>query len=576
VVQAFVARINDVSNLILDPDLDSYYMMDASMLILPEQYPRLAEMARQLLAIAPRPGDGMDEIFVETDLRARISAEIGTVRAGLMRHSRGFDVARENNPSRILGPETFEVSGRMVTQVEQFLASVEKLLAQGKITVTDREALLSGSRAALAAMLNLWNHSLEKLDQLLGYRVDGFKSRKIQYLTGVGLLLLAAGLVAFYIGRRLNSRVTQLTRIAHRIADNAEIDAEVDNDLESLASRDEVGDLASTLAVMTIKLRRSFDEIQAKRLELEQANQTLEGRVARRTAEIQAKSEQLEKTLEQLEKTKDQLIVQEKMASLGNLTAGIAHEIKNPLNFVNNFAELSVEIASEIREILDGEREKLSAKVIEDLEMCLDDLEQNVSKIHEHGKRADSIVKGMLQHSRGASGEFVLANINNLLDEYVGLAYHGMRAQDKTFNVTIEKSFDKSLPDIPVVPQDITRVFLNIVNNGCYAANQKKLSGQAPENFMPTISVSTERLPDDRVEIRIRDNGTGMPESVRSKIFEPFFTTKPTGIGTGLGLSLSYDIVVKEHGGSLQVETTEGEGTEFIITLPMKREIATA
>jgi signal transduction histidine kinase len=260
------------------------------------------------------------------------------------------------------------------------------------------------------------------------------------------------------------------------------------------------------------------------------------------------------------------------MASLGSLTAGIAHEIKNPLNFVNNFAELSIEIATEIREILEGEREKFAPKVIEDLEMCLDDLEQNVAKIHEHGKRADSIVKGMLQHSRGGIGEFITTSINHILDEYVNLAYHGMRAQDSTFNVTIEKDFDRSLPDIPVVPQDISRVFLNIVNNGCYAANMKKQLPSTPPSFMPTISASTRCLDGNRVEIRIRDNGTGMPESVRAKIFEPFFTTKPTGVGTGLGLSLSYDIVVQEHRGTLEVISTDGEGTEFIITLPMTKE----
>ncbi|HKJ82206.1 MAG TPA: ATP-binding protein [Ignavibacteriaceae bacterium] len=266
----------------------------------------------------------------------------------------------------------------------------------------------------------------------------------------------------------------------------------------------------------------------------------------------------LETTLSNLKSTQSQLIQSEKMASLGELTAGIAHEIKNPLNFVNNFSEISGELLDEINEELE-KNDKDEALAI------LEDLRRNLEKINHHGKRADSIVKGMLLHSRGTSGDKSLTDINNLLDEYVNLAYHGMRAQNKDFNITIEKDYDESLEKVKVVPQDISRVFLNIINNGCYAANDKKKT--AGDDFSPTIKVSTKNLK-DKVEIRIADNGNGVPDKIKDKLFQPFFTTKPTGEGTGLGLSLSYDIVVKQHSGDIKIESKEGEGTKFIIHLP--------
>ena len=291
----------------------------------------------------------------------------------------------------------------------------------------------------------------------------------------------------------------------------------------------------------------------------------LELRVAERTNELRQKSDQLEQALAQLKAAQGQLIVSEKMASLGQLTAGIAHEIKNPLNFVNNFATLSGELAAEIRDELAKLKPAADPKIIGFIEDILNDLEQNVTKINEHGKRADSIVKGMLLHSRGKAGEHQPTDINALLEEYVNLAYHGLRAQDPSFNVKIEASYDRSIGSIDVVPQDLSRVFLNIVNNGCYAANDRRKS--EGEGFMPTIRITTKDCP-GHVEIRIRDNGKGIPPEVLEKMFHPFFTTKPTGVGTGLGLSLSYDIVVQMHKGDLRVETAEGEFAEFIITLP--------
>ena len=278
----------------------------------------------------------------------------------------------------------------------------------------------------------------------------------------------------------------------------------------------------------------------------------------------------LQEKNEEIIRTQTQLVHSEKMASLGELTAGIAHEIKNPLNFVNNFSEISGELINEIEE-------ELQKNDKEEVLVILKDLQLNLEKINLHGKRADSIVKGMLLHSRGTAGEKTPTDINDLLDQYVNLAYHGMRATNKEFNITIEKDYDETLEKINVVPQDISRVFLNIINNACYAAYDKKKKSN-DENFAPTLKVSTINLK-DKVEIKISDNGSGIPKNIIDKIFQPFFTTKPTGEGTGLGLSISYDIVTKVHGGTLNIETKENTGlpgtslaetgTNFIILLPM-------
>jgi len=278
----------------------------------------------------------------------------------------------------------------------------------------------------------------------------------------------------------------------------------------------------------------------------------------------------LDATLQNLQATQQQLVTQQKLASLGALTAGIAHEIKNPLNFVNNFAVLSIDLANELEAELKGET--LAPEKREMIENILYNLRLNATKINEHGKRADGIVKSMMQHARGSSGQRELADINHLLDEAVNLVYHGLRANDVSFNVTIEKEYDEAIGKLSVVPQDISRVFLNIVNNACYAAFQKqKANGKEQtakgHNFSPTLSVSTKNL-GDKIEIRIRDNGNGIPAEVRDKIFNPFFTTKPTGQGTGLGLSISYDIIVQEHRGEIKVETEEGKFTEFVVRLP--------
>ncbi|GAB4025518.1 tetratricopeptide repeat-containing sensor histidine kinase [Spirosoma gilvum] len=278
----------------------------------------------------------------------------------------------------------------------------------------------------------------------------------------------------------------------------------------------------------------------------------------RQKEEINHQRDKAEHALADLKATQTQLIQHEKMASLGELTAGIAHEIQNPLNFVNNFSELSTELVEELTQELDEGQPK-EAKAI-----ALD-LRQNLQKITHHGQRASSIVKGMLEHSRTSSGQKEPTNINALADEYLRLAYQGFRAKDQTVNATLITDFAANLSPANVVPQEIGRVLLNLYNNAFYAVGQKQKT--APAEYQPTVWVSTQRS-ELSVVIHVQDNGTGIPESVRAKIFQPFFTTKPTGEGTGLGLSLSYDIVTKGHGGEMWVESQENRYTEFVVTLP--------
>jgi len=277
---------------------------------------------------------------------------------------------------------------------------------------------------------------------------------------------------------------------------------------------------------------------------------------------------------EELKATQASLIHAEKMASLGQLTAGIAHEIKNPLNFVNNFASLSVELLDELKETVRPVIAALGTDKRAAVDEVVDMLTANLEKIAEHGRRADGIVKSMLAHSRGASGERQRADLNALTEEALNLAYHGARAQDPNFNITLDREFDRTIAPIELVPQDISRVLLNLFGNGFYAADKRRREGTDAE-FRPVLKVVTRDLGNE-VEIRVRDNGTGIPTEFHDKLFQPFFTTKPTGEGTGLGLSISYDIVTQQHGGTITVDSRLGEFTEFTIRLPRSRQTATA
>jgi signal transduction histidine kinase len=247
------------------------------------------------------------------------------------------------------------------------------------------------------------------------------------------------------------------------------------------------------------------------------------------------------------------------MASLGELTAGIAHEIQNPLNFVNNFSDVSNELIEEMKQELATGNQQQATDIAEEIK-------QNLEKILHHGKRADAIVKGMLQHSRSSSGVKEPTDINNLADEYLRLAFHGYRAKDKSFNAKFETNFDNTIEKINIIPQDIGRVILNLINNAFYTVNEKRK--QVSNGYEPMVTVTTKKI-NDKIEISVKDNGSGIPQKVLDKIFQPFFTTKPTGQGTGLGLSLSYDIITKGHDGEINVNTNEGKGAEFIISLPV-------
>jgi len=279
---------------------------------------------------------------------------------------------------------------------------------------------------------------------------------------------------------------------------------------------------------------------------------------------VHVQKKEIENTLSELRSTQAQLIHSEKMASLGELTAGIAHEIQNPLNFVNNFSEVNTELVDELKSELARLGSLGAVGHTQSVIQVADSIKENEQKINHHGKRADAIVRGMLQHSRASSGQKELTEINDLCDEYLRLAYHGLRAKDKSFNANFETDFDDSIGKINIVPQDIGRVVLNLINNAFYAVNEK-----AKENipgYEPRVVVATKKIA-DKILISVKDNGNGIPQKIMDKIFQPFFTTKPTGQGTGLGLSLAYD-AVKAHGGEIKVETKEGEGSEFIIALP--------
>jgi two-component system NtrC family sensor kinase len=285
---------------------------------------------------------------------------------------------------------------------------------------------------------------------------------------------------------------------------------------------------------------------------------------ARLFNEVQARTKELAASLDELRAAQDRLVQTEKLASLGQLTAGIAHEIKNPLNFVNNFAALSAELTDELNDVLKSA--VLAGKTREEVGELTGMLKENLGKVVQHGKRADSIVKNMLLHSREGSGEHRPADINALLEESLNLAYHGARAEKPQFNVALQRDFDEAAGTIDVFPQEITRVFLNLISNSFYAVTKRKTENGS-SGFEPTVSATTRDL-GHAVEIRIRDNGTGISAEVKEKMFNPFFTTKPAGEGTGLGLSMSYDIIVKQHGGIIDVDTAIGAFTEFRIILP--------
>jgi signal transduction histidine kinase len=379
--------------------------------------------------------------------------------------------------------------------------------------------------------------------------------------------LIIVFLVILFISRSITGSLRRLTTAAEKFAEG-----DFNVALPPIKSKDEISRLNNafiymqeTLARTIHDLQNTTDELKISHEKLEEYNRTLEQKVDERTTELRAKNQELDAAFNHLKAAQAQLVQSEKMASLGQLTAGIAHEIKNPLNFINNFSELSVELVKEMLEEMEKLSSCLGEKEAEYMKGILLDIEGNVKKINDHGKRADSIIRGMLLHSRGKSGERMPTDLNALLAEHVNLGYHGMRATDSSFNIKIESDYDQSMQLVNVIPQDLSRVFLNTINNACYSTHQKKK--ELRDAYFPILRVSTKDL-GDKAEIRIWDNGKGIPKTVLEKIFNPFFTTKPAGSGTGLGLSISFDIVVQEHQGQVTVDSKEGEYAEFVITIP--------
>ena len=416
---------------------------------------------------------------------------------------------------RVLLDRNRDLAIELVAEVEG-LVNMARASAQ-EATQTSTQAILTGSRLLLA--LNAFNI--------------------------VGAILIAW----LFVGRVLLRRLEFLSNRMRRMAEG-DLKAKIE-----MPGRDEIADMAAALEIFR------HNSLEAQRLNL----------VEKLAADLEEKNATLEKVLEDLRQAQDQIVMREKLAALGELTAGVAHEIQNPLNFVKNFAEVSEELLEELQEVLEEEGIQISEEQRELINEIKGDLTDNLGRIREHGERANRIVRDMLQMGRG-SGEARSADINALLDEHARLAFHSARATNADFQLDIKEELDEAVGELEVVPQDLGRVFLNMVSNACYATNEKRHSSETASDYAPTLWISTRRMP-DQVEIRIRDNGNGIPPDVVDKIFNPFFTTKPTDQGTGLGLALSNDIV-REHGGTIKVHSEPGEFTEMTIELPTVRPTA--
>lgn len=377
------------------------------------------------------------------------------------------------------------------------------------------------------------------------------------------LLLAVLGAVSLLLARQVGRPIRSLVATMETVKD-----AQVTGIRAPVGGTAETRTLGTLFNHMLERIAQAVREREASYAELEEMNRTLEQRVAERTSELVSRNHELQSTLQQLSETQGQLVAKEKLASLGALTAGIAHEIKNPLNFVINFSELSVDLVQELRETTAPLIESADEGTRDDLVDVLDTLEQNARKISEHGKRADSIVRSMLLHSRGRSGEIQAVVFDDLVDEYARLAYHGMRAADPAFNVDLQKSLDPGCGRVDLVPQDFGRALLNLVNNALFAAHDARRIREP--GFAPRVVISTRDL-GDRVEVRVRDNGCGVSDDVKEKMFNPFFTTKAAGVGTGLGLSLTHDIIAQVHRGEIHVDSDGSTFTEAVVTIPRRK-----
>ena len=463
--------------------------------------------------------------------------------------------------------ERFEAVARRISRARQDIenpelaARLERLVELGTgsenaFRLRENELrLISLQQEYVARNLRLETQLVAAADEIVAAARAGAEAASADSATAIriGLILLFAlnvvGVVGvvligwLFVRRVLVRRITGLAASMRRMA-GGDLETQVE-----VGGRDEVTDMANALEVF----RQHALEVQRLNLVEELAE------------EVQAKNVALENVLADLQRAQDQVVLQEKLAALGQLTAGVAHEIKNPLNFIKNFSEISRELTEEMKEVLDEGGDGLDAKTREEFDDVAGELDVSLGKIVEHSLRADSIVRGMLSHSRESSGELEQMDVNRILAEYANLAYHSRRALDSEFNVTFHNELDEETGRIQAVPQDMSRVFLNLVTNACQATDERRK--RESDAYKPTLWLKTRR-DGETVEVRVRDNGPGIPEHVKAKIFEPFFTTKATNEGTGLGLSISNDIV-RRHGGELRVDTREGEFTEFILRLPV-------
>jgi signal transduction histidine kinase len=410
-------------------------------------------------------------------------------------------------------------------------------------------ALLAQAKSHVVAIDDHLDKIVDRVEQQALARRDASTRQaefavKLAIVAGIGALLFALGFTALTV-RSITIPLKQLDRSVASIT-RGELNVAMPP-----SGVPEIAAMTGTLGMLRDSL------IERDRLERERQRAELETRAARDTAEA---------ALHDLKAAQANLIQAEKMASLGQLTAGIAHEIKNPLNFVNNFASLSVGLLDELNQAATPAFASLDQRRRREIDEASDMLVGNLQRIVEHGKRADNIVKSMLAHSRSGGGDRQSVDLNALVDESLNLAYHGARARDQNFNITIERAFGENIAPITLVPQDITRVFLNLFGNAFYAANQQRRETN-DGGFRPKLTVTTRDV-GKAVEVRVRDNGSGVPTEIMDKLFQPFFSTKPTGEGTGLGLSISYEIVTKQHHGTIEVSSTVGEFTEFTVCLP--------
>jgi signal transduction histidine kinase len=498
------------------------------------------------VAIAGEIGDAAAEVLVNRDLSS-LQALIDR-----FAEAEGVSYVLVTDPTGDIVVHTF---------VPAVPAEVQRIAREGKSArgqkVREWEGVMDVSSPILGGRAGVVHVGMNR--EAITARIWTSIKEILAILTAV---LLVNVVMAFLVVQRISRPLLALADHASALARDGFTSAPpTQQQVESISetSRDEVGELTRSYAKMQKTLREYVTQLEKSRAELEQYNQTLEQKVVDRTKTVAEKNNELQAAMESLRAAQQQIITREKLASLGGLTAGIAHEIKNPLNFVNNFSTLSLDLLGELRAEL---KDAAASGVTGELLAALD---QNLSKISEHGIRADRIVQNMLLYSRGTPGELRPTDINALLEESVNLAYHGLRAKDCSVNVAIEREYDASIGMIEAIPQDISRVFLNIVNNGCYSAHQK--ARKLGDSFSPTLRVSSRNV-GEACEVRIEDNGMGIPKAVTDKIFNPFFTTKPPGEGTGLGLSLSYETVVRGHQGEIRVETAEGEYAAFLIRLP--------